>query len=112
MVEANGTTLTMYQLAPGTRYPLHRHPSAELGVILHGEGRGLFESEERVLRAGDSFYVHPNAPHGFVAGDSEPVIMLNVTVALPGDAIALPAQSVRDITARELGTEVAGLPGA
>jgi len=94
MVEANGTTLAMYQIPPGIHFATHAHPFAELGVVLRGAGRCRLGGQVRRLRAGDSFYIPAGVSHDFTAEKGEPVVMLNVTVLLGSDEAG---RSVADV---------------
>lgn len=81
MVEAHETSLVLYRLEANARYDRHRHPLAEMGMLLSGRGRALLGGEVRELRAGDAFYIPPDTDHDFTV-DEGPVLMLNVS--LPG----------------------------
>ena len=54
---------------------VHTHPHEQISYILSGS----FEYEENgvkyVLKAGDSYYVEPNVPHGAVALEDNSVIL-------------------------------------
>ncbi len=88
MVEGNGTSFVLYRIDPGARFDSHRHPFSELGVVLAGEGTFTVAGEARPLREGDAFFVPPEVPHGFsVPATAATVVVLNVTVAVPSEAI-------------------------
>ncbi|MGI0155634.1 MAG: cupin domain-containing protein [Thermoplasmata archaeon] len=65
LLEERGTALMLYRMQPGLRFAPHQHSTAELGVVLSGEGRLLLGSEARPVRAGDTFFIGPGTSHGF-----------------------------------------------
>lgn len=65
LLEERGTALMLYRMEAGHRFPPHEHATAELGVVLSGEGRLLLATETRSVRAGDTFFVGPGTSHGF-----------------------------------------------
>jgi quercetin dioxygenase-like cupin family protein len=65
LLEERGTAIMLYRMEPGLRFAPHQHSSAELGVVLSGEGRLLLATDSRPVRAGDTFFVAPGTPHGF-----------------------------------------------
>jgi mannose-6-phosphate isomerase-like protein (cupin superfamily) len=100
MVEANGTTLVMYRLNPGTHFEVHSHPVAELGVVLSGRGRARFGAESRVLETGDAFYIPPGLEHDFRADATTPVVLLNVTVPLQFDDETFTMEELQRLVAK------------
>jgi quercetin dioxygenase-like cupin family protein len=97
MVEAQGTTIAMYQVRPGTRFAVHSHAYGELCVVLSGSGRALLGSDYRELHTGDACFVPPDVPHGFVAEGGLPVLLLNVTIPLRPDMESLTAETVQKL---------------
>jgi quercetin dioxygenase-like cupin family protein len=65
LLEEHGTALMLYRMDAGLRFDPHSHLSAELGLVLSGEGRLLLGAESRPVRAGDTFFVGPGVSHGF-----------------------------------------------
>ncbi len=100
LVEANGITLALYRMRPGTAFKLHSHLFAELGVVLSGSGRAHFGDETRDLRAGDSFYISPGTAHDFRVNEGEPVLMLNVSVTLHEAENGIEHESIEKFAAR------------
>ncbi len=98
-VEANGITLALYRIRGGTALSVHSHLMAEIGVVLSGSGLARLGDEDRVLHAGDAFYVSPGTYHNFRA--DEPVMMLNVTVPLHDDGEET-AEPIEELAARTL----------
>ncbi|MFQ6016539.1 MAG: cupin domain-containing protein, partial [Anaerolineae bacterium] len=50
-------------LEPGATVPLHSHPHEQLGFVLEGELTMTIGGESRVLKAGDSYLIHPDVEH-------------------------------------------------
>ena len=46
---------------------LHRHPHRQVSYVAAGKFSATIGGEERVLNAGDSFFVPPDTEHGVVA---------------------------------------------
>jgi len=97
MVEGDGIALVLYRIPPGTQFPTHDHPFAELGVVLSGRGRSHLAGQLRVLRAGDAFYIPPGVSHDFTADGPDPVVMLNTTVPLHSDVVGPSADSLESL---------------
>lgn len=101
LVEGAGTTIILYRIDPGTHFESHRHAFGELGVVLQGAGRMLVDGEERDLRAGESYYLPPECPHGLdVADGAEPMVLIDVSAFLPSDLPQPPVSQIRDLTAQ------------
>ena len=100
MIEADGTAVIMYRINPGTRFAVHSHRVAELGVMLSGRGQATIGGESRMLEPGASFYIPPGVPHEFIADRSGPVLMLNITVPVSTDADGFSADRLQSLTAK------------
>ena len=63
---ANGQTMyqMMAQLDAGSRMPAHQHPQEQIVHILRGRMRLIVSGTAHELKAGDSFYLASNVPHG------------------------------------------------
>jgi quercetin dioxygenase-like cupin family protein len=59
-------TLLFVEAPPGRSPALHRHPYAELFVILEGNARFTVNGEEIDAGAGDVLIAEPGEPHAFV----------------------------------------------
>jgi len=82
LIDAEGTSLQLYQLEPGTRFELHEHDFPELGMVLSGKGKLTFDEGDHRAEAGDSFCVPGRMRHGFsVPDDGPPVLLINVEAA-------------------------------
>ncbi|MCI0535966.1 MAG: cupin domain-containing protein [Verrucomicrobiales bacterium] len=55
-----GTSVRLYELAPGTRFPHHRHSGPEECFVLSGD----FHVEGHVLHAGDFHHAEEQTDHG------------------------------------------------
>ena len=55
-----GTSVRLYELAPGTRFPHHHHSGPEECFVLSGD----FHVEGRVLHAGDFHHAEEHTDHG------------------------------------------------
>jgi quercetin dioxygenase-like cupin family protein len=79
LIDAEGTSLALYHIDPGTLCDLHEHDFPELGMVLAGNGAITFEEGEQKTEAGDSFYLPGGTRHGFrVPKGGSTVLMLNV----------------------------------
>jgi|SRR5690242_3925816 quercetin dioxygenase-like cupin family protein len=64
--------------APGDRVSLHRHPYAEVFVVIEGEATFTLGDEERVVRAGEIVVAPPGVAHGFVNSGSGPLRQVDI----------------------------------
>ncbi len=59
---------TMYQmlatLEAGSKMPAHQHPQEQIVHILSGRMKLIVDGTPHDMKAGDSFYLAPNVPHG------------------------------------------------
>jgi putative transcriptional regulator len=77
------------RMAPGTRFPLHKHVGAERVIVLQGAFR---DSDGSVYRAGDETSMGPGSEHEFEAiGDVDLVYLAVVLDGLQvGDEVLTP----------------------
>ncbi len=63
-----GTMMVVeFRFAAGTVAPVHHHPHEQVGYVVSGELTLLMEGRDDVLlRAGASYYVPPDVPHGVI----------------------------------------------
>jgi quercetin dioxygenase-like cupin family protein len=63
---AHGKTMyqMMAQLDAGSRMPEHQHSQEQIVHILSGRMKLIVAGEPHELKAGDSFYLASNVPHG------------------------------------------------
>ena len=59
-------TLLLVEAPPGLGPALHRHPYAEVFIVLEGQARFNVDSEELDVRAGDIVVAEADEPHAFV----------------------------------------------
>jgi hypothetical protein len=73
------TTVGIMYVAPGCRYPLHRHPPQELYLTIAGRGRWRYGGHDgfRPVEPLSTVYNRPGDLHSAVAGE-EPVVALYV----------------------------------
>jgi quercetin dioxygenase-like cupin family protein len=59
---------TMYQmlatLEAGSKMPAHQHPQEQIVYILSGRMKLIVDGTPHEMKAGDSFYLGSNIPHG------------------------------------------------
>src|SRR5260370_40937185 len=59
---------TMYQmlatLEPGSKMPPHQHPQEQIVHVLSGRMKLIVEGMPHEMKAGDSYYVASDDPHG------------------------------------------------
>lgn len=57
---------------------LHEHPQEQFGYVIKGGFDMLIEGKPYSLRAGDAYFIPPNAPHTFTAvGETEAIDIFN-----------------------------------
>jgi len=83
--------MRVYEIGPGTIYPLHTHNYEHEGTVLSGEGRLLGKEIELNIEPGVVYFVPPNEPHA-VINKGKDVLRLLCTVPLCAyNAMADPA---------------------
>ena len=89
-VLANDAALMMVRVrfAAGAVGAVHTHPHRQISYVAEGVFEVQLGEERRVLRAGDSFVVQPEIPHGVVALEAG----LLIDVFSPPREEFLPAQ--------------------
>ena len=63
---ANGKTVyqMLATLEPGSKMPAHQHPQEQIVHILSGRMKLIVDVTPHEMKAGDSFYLAANVPHG------------------------------------------------
>lgn len=56
--------LSFIEQPPGATFPLHRHPSEQILIMLEGSEEHIVEGETFLMKAGDVCIHPPNAEHG------------------------------------------------
>ena len=46
---------------------VHTHPHEQVSYVVRGSFEFELEGQKTIIKAGDSYYVNPNVPHGVVA---------------------------------------------
>lgn len=64
IIQAEGATVAITDLAPKTVVESHKHPMEQIGVVTRGSLVMVIAGEQRILTPGDSYKVPPNASHG------------------------------------------------
>jgi quercetin dioxygenase-like cupin family protein len=69
---------TMYQmlatLEAGSKMPAHQHPQEQIVHVVSGRMKLIVEGTPHELKAGDSFYLASNTPHGVETIDETCVV--------------------------------------
>ena len=63
---------------PGDRVNLHRHPYAEVFVVLEGEATFTLGDEQRIVRAGEIAVAPPGVAHGFMNSGFGPLRQVDI----------------------------------
>ena len=58
------TLLAEFRLAAGATIPVHHHPQEQTGYLVSGALEFLIAGNRRLARAGDSWSLPPDTPHG------------------------------------------------
>lgn len=45
---------------------VHTHPHTQISYVLSGRFEADMDGDKRIIGAGDTYYAHPNVPHGVV----------------------------------------------
>lgn len=56
--------LSFIEQPPGATFPLHRHPSEQVLIILEGSEEHIVEGEKFLMKKGDVCVHPPNVEHG------------------------------------------------
>lgn len=63
-IAAQNVLLSFIEQPPGASFPLHRHPSEQVLIILEGSEEHIVEGETYLMKKGDVCVHPPNAEHG------------------------------------------------
>lgn len=73
-----GSGKTMYQmlatLEAGSKMPAHQHPQEQIVHVVSGRMNLIVDGTPHQLKAGDSFYLASNIPHGVETIDETRVV--------------------------------------
>ncbi len=75
--EARGTSVKLYELAPGAQFPEHHHSGAEECYVISGD----FQVQGRVLQTGDFHHADANSDHGVSRTEKGCTLLVMVTTA-------------------------------
>lgn len=56
--------LCEFSVAAESEVPVHSHPHAQVGYVVRGRMRLSIDDEAQTFKAGDSYYIPGDAPHG------------------------------------------------
>jgi quercetin dioxygenase-like cupin family protein len=63
--------LTKFDLAAGAEVPIHSHPHAQVGYVVHGRMELTIADDTYSVEAGDSYFIPGDVPHkAFTPEDS------------------------------------------
>ena len=83
-------TILSYEIAPGTRLPMHKHPVINAGVMLQGKLTVITkEGKQLVLNPGDSIVELVNKWHYGINQGSEPVKLIMFYVGEVGTPLVI-----------------------
>lgn len=72
--------VTWVEGSPGSRQPLHEHPSSEQAyIIVAGRGLMIVGDEEREVGLGTMVLIPPGAPHAIECIGEDPLIYVSAT---------------------------------
>jgi len=83
--------MRVYEIAPGTIYPLHTHNYEHEGTPLSGEGTLVGEGIEYKIQAGVVYFIPPNEPHSIINKGKEVLRLLCTSPLCAYNAMADPA---------------------
>ena len=58
--------MSMVEIAPGARMPVHTHPQEQAGIVMQGEFEFTIGGETRLLKQGDAYIIPGGVEHGVV----------------------------------------------
>jgi quercetin dioxygenase-like cupin family protein len=86
------TNLLEVRIAPGAEVAPHAHPGIEIGYVLSGEGEFTIPGQgKRVLEAGGSYSVSPQAVHSVKNVGTETLVLVATLVVERGKPLSKPA---------------------
>jgi quercetin dioxygenase-like cupin family protein len=75
------TIMAIVEIDAGAAVPRHTHPGVESADCLEGSAQLSVKGQPgRIVKAGDSFHVPTETPHGAKAGDQPFKLVVNYTV--------------------------------
>lgn len=90
---------TTIEVAPRLPIGRHTHPGVEMGYVLEGEGILSIEgAADRALKAGDSYQVPANVPHGGRNTGDTPLKVVVFFVVEKGKPLAAPIAATGQVS--------------
>jgi quercetin dioxygenase-like cupin family protein len=75
VVHGDSLTLGVLELDPNSVVPAHQHEHEQLGMCLSGSLRFRVGDETKELRAGETWSIPSNVPHGVEVGPDGAVVL-------------------------------------
>ena len=63
-VSGENVMMAFFDLDAGAILPMHQHPHEQMGVVMAGELEFTIGDETKICRAGDTYLIPSNTPHG------------------------------------------------
>ena len=63
VIHGENVTVARIRLQKGAIVPLHQHVSEQISMLERGRARFVICGEERIVQAGETVTIPPNAPH-------------------------------------------------
>lgn len=77
----------MTKTHPSAQLHVHYHPNAQYSVVVSGQAILQVESRQWAVKAGDTYYIPPNASHGVKPTSDEQLVMLEFQVPAREDLL-------------------------
>ena len=71
-------TIAEVTIQPGSKTPVHYHPTEEAMVILEGELEAILGDERFTVRVGNTLVAPPTVKHGFVNRSNRPARLFGI----------------------------------
>lgn len=93
LAHGHGAMLVLYEIAPGSTFPMHTHPHVQAGTFLAGSGTFRVGEEVYRMSKGASYSIPGGVPHELVTDAEGTSVILDVFVPERDDFLseALPA---------------------
>ena len=70
-VYLENTMMTIFDLQPGSRIPLHKHPHEQISYVAKGSLKMTVAGQAKVMQEGDIAVIPPNVEHEAEVGDEQ-----------------------------------------
>lgn len=75
IIASDGSLMTVeVKFKKGAVGAVHSHPHEQVSYIVSGSFEFELDGQKEIIKAGDSYYVKPNVPHGVVALEDSVII--------------------------------------